>query len=306
MGRIGFGTAHLYAGKGREDAVALLRAALEAGITWIDTAPLYGHGAAEAIVGEAIAGRRDQVFLSSKVGIAPSRITLGFRVHGKLAHLAGRVPGGARIVPPPAPRSPRFGQFGPEQIRASVEASLRALRTDRLDLLTLHECTSEVANDPAVLEVLQELVAAGKVRELGTATQFETSRAVAGQGAGLPYSTYQMPAQGWENPVGDFACPTGAQMVVHSLIGRGVGAQEARLSQPGPAREKAIALGIDPDAPDLGARLMAHAAGIEGMRAALFSSTNSARIARMAQATEIPSEAALAGAQLMGWAQASS
>ncbi len=83
----------------RATAVAALRGGLDAGLTHIDTAEMYGSGAAEKIVGEAIEGRRDEVFLVSKV--LPSN-----------ASKAGT--------------------------RRACEASLKRLRTDRLDCYLLH------------------------------------------------------------------------------------------------------------------------------------------------------------------------
>ncbi|WP_152047981.1 aldo/keto reductase [Aureimonas psammosilenae] len=83
----------------REDEIAALRAGMDAGMTLIDTAEIYAHGKSEELVGEAIDGRRDEVFLVSKV--AP--------------HHASR-----------------------EGTRRACEASLKRLRTDRLDLYLLH------------------------------------------------------------------------------------------------------------------------------------------------------------------------
>jgi diketogulonate reductase-like aldo/keto reductase len=95
---IGQGTWHLEKAR-RETALAALRRGLDLGMTHIDTAEMYGSGAVEDIVGEAIAGRRDEVFLVSKV-----------------------LPGNAS----------RRGA------KAACEASLRRLGTDRLDCYLLH------------------------------------------------------------------------------------------------------------------------------------------------------------------------
>ena len=87
-----------------EDAVIdAMRAALDAGIDWIDTAEVYGRGVSETLVGRAVAGRRDDVLIASKVAPAPEGS--GFR---------------------------------PEEIRAACTASLRRLGTDRIDLYQLH------------------------------------------------------------------------------------------------------------------------------------------------------------------------
>ena len=66
MSVIGQGTWYIEAGR-RSDAVAALRCGIDLGMTHIDTAEMYGSGAAEEIVGKAIAGRRKEVFLVSKV-----------------------------------------------------------------------------------------------------------------------------------------------------------------------------------------------------------------------------------------------
>ena len=95
---IGQGTWYIETGQ-RAAALAALRRGLEMGMTHIDTAEMYGNGAAEQIVGEAIAGRRDEVFLVSKV------------------------------VPQHASRSGTI---------AACEKSLRHLKTDRLDCYLLH------------------------------------------------------------------------------------------------------------------------------------------------------------------------
>ena len=87
-----------------DDAViGAMRAALDAGITWIDTAEVYGDGVSESLVGRAIAGRRDEVIVASKV--APSPEGSGFR---------------------------------PEQIGAACDATLCRLGLDAIDLYQLH------------------------------------------------------------------------------------------------------------------------------------------------------------------------
>jgi diketogulonate reductase-like aldo/keto reductase len=110
----------------RRDEVAALRLGLDLGMTLIDTAEMYGDGAAETVVAEAIAGRRDEVFLVSKV--LPQNAT-------------------------------RRG------IVAACEASLRRLRTDRLDLYLLHWPGSVPLAE--TLEGFEALMRAGKVRHFG-------------------------------------------------------------------------------------------------------------------------------------------
>jgi aryl-alcohol dehydrogenase-like predicted oxidoreductase len=87
----------------REQIVDAIRAVFETGINWIDTAEVYGDGRSEELVGEAVAGRRDEVLVATKV----------------------------------APRPEGTG-FRPEQVRRACTASLGRLRTDRVDLYQLH------------------------------------------------------------------------------------------------------------------------------------------------------------------------
>jgi aryl-alcohol dehydrogenase-like predicted oxidoreductase len=197
MPQLGFGTGSLYGGKDHGSSVALVRAAIDAGIRWIDTAPLYGHGAAEGIVGEAIRGQRDQLTLVSKVGVLPSRITLGYKVHARIAAVVGKLLGSrGGILSPPPPRRPRFNVFAPDEIRVSVERSLRTLGTDRLDFLLLHEVDPAVAADGKLRDVLSSLVAEGKVLALGTATQADkTAQIISSPGADL-FALRQVPIDG--------------------------------------------------------------------------------------------------------------
>jgi diketogulonate reductase-like aldo/keto reductase len=111
----------------RRQEIAALQLGIELGLTLIDTAEMYGNGASEELVAEAIAGRRDPVFLVTKVLPANA----GSRKH----------------------------------IIAACEASLRRLRTDHVDLYLLHWRSGE--NLPVVVETFNELVEAGKIRRWG-------------------------------------------------------------------------------------------------------------------------------------------
>jgi diketogulonate reductase-like aldo/keto reductase len=110
----------------RKQEVAALRLGIDLGLTLIDTAEMYADGTAEEIVGEAIAGRRDEVFLVSKV------------------------------LPQNASR---------RRTIAACEASLRRLRTDRLDFYLLHWRGSTPLAE--TLEAFEKLIAAGKIRHWG-------------------------------------------------------------------------------------------------------------------------------------------
>ncbi|MEO7190049.1 MAG: aldo/keto reductase [Vicinamibacterales bacterium] len=117
-----------------EASVEAIRAGLDAGINWIDTAAIYGHGHAETIVAQAVEGRRDQVLIATKCG----RVWEGdSRVIGK--------------------------SLRRESIMAEVEASLRRLKIDVIDLYQIHwpEPDEQVEEGWAAV---RDLIGQGKVR----------------------------------------------------------------------------------------------------------------------------------------------
>jgi aryl-alcohol dehydrogenase-like predicted oxidoreductase len=120
------------------EAMATLHRALELGINLLDTADMYGPHTNEELIGKAIVGKRDQVFLASKFGIV-------------------RDPGN------PVAR----GVNGrPEYIRTSIDGTLKRLGVETLDLYYQHRIDPQVAIEETV-GAMAELVKAGKVRYLG-------------------------------------------------------------------------------------------------------------------------------------------
>ncbi|MBQ1026060.1 aldo/keto reductase [Micromonospora sp. C95] len=135
---VGLGTSPFGKECDERTAEAVVRAALDFGIAHFDTADSYGpgrSGRAEQILGRALHGVRDRVFITSKVG----------------TEFAGQPP-----------------SLSPDRIRAGIEASLRRLRTDYLDAYLLHVPDPATALDDAV-DTLAELVDAGLVRAIGAA-----------------------------------------------------------------------------------------------------------------------------------------
>src|SRR3954469_3037591 len=122
----------------REDGIALLRAAVERGVTFFDTAEVYGPFTNEELVGEALAPFRDQVVIATK---------FGFDID-------------------PGTRKQRGVNSRPEHIRQVADASLKRLRTDRIDLLYQHRVDPDVPIED-VAGTVKELIAAGKVRHFG-------------------------------------------------------------------------------------------------------------------------------------------
>jgi D-threo-aldose 1-dehydrogenase len=173
--RLGFGCGSVMGRVGRSESRRAIAAALDAGITHFDVARLYGYGEAEALLGEALRGRRDRVVIASKFGLAPPAAASALRALKPLAQRAvAGIPGlrpllravvGADARPP--------GRFSPAAAAASLEQSLAALGTDYLDILFLHD--GQAADLTAELkDFLDAQVAAGKIHAYGVATAIDT------------------------------------------------------------------------------------------------------------------------------------
>jgi aryl-alcohol dehydrogenase-like predicted oxidoreductase len=134
-------------GPGEEESMRIVDEALTLGCTFIDTAPAYGGGRSEALLGQALAGRRGQVVLCTKFGYWTDR----------------------------------RADFSPERIQESVEASLRRLRTDYLDVLLVHSPPDPTVLDPSAPHyvTLERLKSAGVVRAYGVSLTEDSSAELA-------------------------------------------------------------------------------------------------------------------------------
>ncbi len=119
----------------RKDAVALLQAAVERGVTFFDTAEAYGPFANETLLGEALAAHRDQLVIATKFGFKDGHADAGL-------------------------------DSRPERIRAVAEASLTRLKTDRIDLFYQHRVDPAVPIEE-VAGTVKDLIAEGKVTHFG-------------------------------------------------------------------------------------------------------------------------------------------
>jgi len=129
-----------------DEAVRLMRLARDLGITLFDAADTYGNGRSEELIAKAFDGRRDDIVISTKIGY-------DFVNHGD-----GRR--GQREIPQ---------DFSPEGLRSATDAALTRLKTNRIDLLQLHNIRMEQVDDDAVWETLEDLRAEGKIRNYGVA-----------------------------------------------------------------------------------------------------------------------------------------
>ena len=175
------------------ESIAVVHRAIELGVTFLDTADMYGVGRNEELVGRAVRGRRDRVVLATKFGNerTPDGTSLG--VNGR-----------------------------PEYVRACCDASLRRLGTERIDLYYQHRVDPNVPIEDTV-GAMAELVREGKVRHLGLSEAAPATLRRAH--ATHPISALQTEYSLWTRDAEAEILPTcrelGIGFVAYSPIGRG-------------------------------------------------------------------------------------
>jgi aryl-alcohol dehydrogenase-like predicted oxidoreductase len=175
---LGFGCSRLLGPTSRGEALRLLETAYDAGIRHFDVARAYGSGDAEAVLGEFLAGRRDQVTVTTKFGMRPMQIVAERALLLATARrLMKTSPAARRFLGRQGARLVKRGGFSVDDANESLTISLRELRTDYVDILLLHDCAATDCT-PELLEFLHGAVAAGKVRVFGVGTDVESARAV--------------------------------------------------------------------------------------------------------------------------------
>jgi predicted oxidoreductase len=251
-------------GRTAADAAQLVHAALDAGITFLDTADIYGFdgaagfGDAEALLGEVLAAEpalRGRMVLATKGGIMP---------------------------PLPYDQSADY-------LRAAIEASLRRLKVDSVDLWQIHR-PDILAHPQEMARVLDDAVASGKVKALGVSNFTCAQTAALNHFLGHKLVTTQpeispLRIDCFENGELDQAMMLGLTPMAWSPLGGG------RLAAPETARDKAVAAALDVVADAQGISrtvaayswLMAHPAGI----VPIIGSQNPARIAEGAEALKV-------------------
>ena len=167
ISKLGFGCAALLGRVGRRDSLLALGRAAEAGITFFDTARSYGYGESERLLGEFLRGRRLEAVVCTKFGIAAARPGWKQKVKPLAQAAIGVFPGLRGFARRQAAGEIAAPQFSVAALKASFETSLRELETDYVDLLLLHGATAAVLDQDDLLEALERLVEAGKVRMAG-------------------------------------------------------------------------------------------------------------------------------------------
>lgn len=185
---IGLGTwaigGWLWGAQDDADSIAAIHAAVDAGVNWIDTAPIYGSGRSERVVGEALKQ------------LEPSRRPLVFTKFGLGDDSANRRQSATRA-----------------EIRAECEASLRRLGVERIDLFQLHWPVPQPVDE--VAGACEELLAAGAIGAVGV-SNFTVDQLAAWQGTGRPLHCLQTPYS--------LLRPAAADTVLPWCEGNGIGA----------------------------------------------------------------------------------
>ncbi|THA40583.1 aldo/keto reductase [Streptomyces sp. A1547] len=194
MGLGCMGMSDFYGSADEAESVATIHEALERGVTFLDTADMYGPFTNEELVGRAIAGRRDRVFLATKFGV-----------------VRGEDPRARRVDSSPA------------YAKRACEASLRRLNVDHIDLYYLHRRNPDVPIEDTV-GALSRLVCEGKVRHIGLSEVSADTlrRAHATAPIAALQSEYSLWTRGLDREILPAARELGVALVAYSPLGRGL------------------------------------------------------------------------------------
>lgn len=176
-----------------KESIATIRHALELGINWIDTAPVYGLGRSEEVVGKAIKGLRDQPLIATKCGLI-------WDEEGRISSCLKK-----------------------ESIRSEVEASLRRLKVDAIDLYQIHWPTSDRDVEEAWCTIA-ELIEEGKVRYAGVSnfSVEQLKRILRIHPVASLQPPYSMLEQGIEEELLDYCSANDIGVIVYSPMQKGL------------------------------------------------------------------------------------
>ncbi len=202
LGTYGIG-GWLWGGSDETDATRAIDAAIDAGITLVDTAPAYGMGFAEEVVGKVIANKRDKVILSTKCGLVwhTQQGNYFFDQAGKPVHR----------------------HLGAESIKYEVEQSLKRLQTDYIDIYHTHwqDPTTPIAE---TMQALLDLKQAGKIRAIGvsnvTVEEMEAYQKVGK--LDVDQEEYSMIGRSLEDEILPYTMKHGISMLAYSPLALGL------------------------------------------------------------------------------------
>jgi aryl-alcohol dehydrogenase-like predicted oxidoreductase len=171
---LGMGCASLGSRVGRREGLRALDRAFDVGVTWYDVAPSYGDAKAETILAEFVRGKRDKVKICTKVGIRAARTPFAMRAAIPILRSAvDALPVLRKYVARARPTATKEAMTV-EMIESSVDASLRRLGTDHVDVLALHEAgPDEVVRDD-ILAALERIIRRGKAKAISIASSLDS------------------------------------------------------------------------------------------------------------------------------------
>ena len=285
IGKIGFGTTGLLALSGEGERQRLLGAALDAGITHFDTAPYYGYGEAEKILGRFIKGMRSRVTVTTKFGIRPPRLAGGGSVAGAVKRLVRHLAPLRKLLADQAGKMVQRGAFGAADAEESLEASLRALQTDHIDIYLLHEAGPGDTSDE-LLAFLEKKTEEGVIGRFGTGSEFARVAEIAATRPGFA-GVLQFENSATRPNLRQLPAAGGPRLAItHGALGGSFReAMEAMGRDAGLRRRCSAALNADAGEPGrLAEAMLAWAAHANRDGAVLFSSSRTGRVRANAEA----------------------
>lgn len=183
---LGFGCAPVASRAGAGDSARAIRLALDAGVTFFDTADMYGVGGSERLLGRELRSQGDRVVIASKCGYSFSgKLRAISWVKPLLRPLVTRLRG-VKSAAAGVMQSQRSQNFDPAYIRSCVDASLARLGVERIDLFFLHDPPMSVIERGEALGALRSLRQEGKLRVIGVSCDEDVAvRALKEPGGGI-------------------------------------------------------------------------------------------------------------------------
>ena len=250
--KIGFGTSGIMGAaltdRGR---LKLLNSVYDLGVLHFDTAPLYGMGEAENLIGKFVRDKRDSVTIATKYGLNPKFVPWYYRVGAPVARavyhrnkwvkgiihsllFAGKdavskpvqTEGSTVASSPPANSS----KYTHADMKRKLDASLKKLSIDYIDIYLLHDCSiDEVTHE--VIDSLNSFVQQGKIKSYGFATARETCKAILTRFPGLN-AVVQVPQTIFDDDLHDAELANNSLKITHSALNLTIGMLREHLSDP--------------------------------------------------------------------------
>jgi D-threo-aldose 1-dehydrogenase len=299
---LGFGCANLFRLSGPAQRADLLEAVYEAGVRHFDVAPMYGLGLAEREVGRFVRKRRHNISIATKFGIKPTAVANGLaRIQGP-ARRAFEASPMLRQRARSSAAGPGAGRLGALLYSAeayvaagakrSLERSLRALGTDYVDLLLLHDPAPGTVRSEELYSYLHEARRSGKIRSWGIAGEAEPTIKVA-RSFGYPVPVLQLRDDIFLRSLRNTVSGTGA-FITFGLLGGALARLVNYVSADDERRKRWNGLtGVDCGEPEAAASLLLRAAFRENRSGVvLFSTIRSHRILDAVAAAEARDAAA--------------